>query len=94
MYGSQSTRILRQIVRITPYSMYSPVYYRAPSADYTMNGQQSDTYNIMLASLGTTPLKIIYAGRLEYARVCVFASSAGKRDMWRVTQGRPVDEFF
>jgi hypothetical protein len=32
---------------------------------------QSDTYNIMLASLGTIPLKIIYAGRLEYARVCV-----------------------
>jgi hypothetical protein len=28
-------------------------------------------YNIMLASLGTTPLKIIYAGRLEYACVCV-----------------------
>jgi hypothetical protein len=36
-----------------------------------MNGPQSDIYNIMLASLGTTPLKIIYAGRLEYARVCV-----------------------
>jgi hypothetical protein len=33
-----------------------------------MNGQQSDTYNIMLARLETTPLKIIYAGRLEYAR--------------------------
>jgi hypothetical protein len=42
-----------------------------------MNGPQSDTYNIMLASLGTTPLETIYAGRLEYARVCVFASSAG-----------------
>jgi hypothetical protein len=39
---------------------------------YTMNGPQSDTYNIILASLGTTPLKIIYAGRLEYARVCKF----------------------
>jgi hypothetical protein len=32
-----------------------------------MNGPQSDTYNIILASLGTTPLKIIYVGRLEYA---------------------------
>jgi hypothetical protein len=29
-----------------------------------MNGPQSDTNNIMLASIGTTPLKIIYAGRL------------------------------
>jgi hypothetical protein len=37
-----------------------------------MNGLQSDTYNIILARLGTTPLKIIYAGRLEYGRVCVF----------------------
>jgi hypothetical protein len=36
-----------------------------------MNGPQSDTYNIMLASLGTTPLKIIYAVRLEYAPTCV-----------------------
>jgi hypothetical protein len=35
-------------------------------------------YTIMLASLGTTPMKIIYAGRLEYAHVCVcvFATSA------------------
>jgi hypothetical protein len=43
-----------------------------------MNGPQSDTYNIMLASLGTTPLMIIYAGRLEYTHVCVcvLASSA------------------
>jgi hypothetical protein len=43
----------------------------------TMNEPQSDTCNIMWASLGTTPLEIIYAGRLEYAGVCVFASSAG-----------------
>jgi hypothetical protein len=35
----------------------------------TMNGPQSDAYNIMLARLGTT--------RLKYARICVFASSAG-----------------
>jgi hypothetical protein len=42
----RSTRILRQIVIITPLSL---VYYRLPwwSADYTMNGPQSDTYNIM-----------------------------------------------
>jgi hypothetical protein len=52
---------------------YSPAYYRTPwsTADYTINGPQSDTYNIMLASFGTIPLKIIYVGRLEYARVCV-----------------------
>jgi hypothetical protein len=56
---------------------------------------QSDNYNIMLASLGTTPLKIIYAGRLEYARVCVCLQVLqGKRDMWKSTQGRPADEFF
>jgi hypothetical protein len=57
---------------------------------------QRDTYNITLASLGTTPLrKIIYAGRLEYGRVCVCLQVLrGKRDMWRATQGLPADEFF
>jgi hypothetical protein len=59
-----------------------------------MNGPQSDTYSIMLMSFGTTPLKIFYAGRLEYARVCVYLQVLrGKRDMWRATQGRPADEF-
>jgi hypothetical protein len=56
-------------VIITP--LFTGLLLRAmKTADCTMNGPQSDAYNIMLASLGTTPLKIIYAGRLEYARVC------------------------
>jgi hypothetical protein len=52
-----------------------------------MNGPQSDTYNIMLASSGTTPLKIIYAGRLEYA-LCALTLQLlrGKREerQWRI----------
>jgi hypothetical protein len=78
-------------VIITP--LFTGLLPRARSADYTMNGPQSDTYDIMLESLGTTPLEIIYPGRLEYAHVCLQVLR-GKRDMWRATQGRPVDEVF
>jgi hypothetical protein len=57
------------------------MHHEDPQTIYDEWTAVSDTYNIMLASLGTTPLEIIYAGRLEYACVhvcvCVFASSAG-----------------
>jgi hypothetical protein len=66
----RSTRILRQIVVIMP--LFTGLLPHAMKIRRLYDEcRATDTYNIMLASLGTTPLKTIYAGRLEYARVCV-----------------------
>jgi hypothetical protein len=66
----RSTRILRQIVIITP--LFTGLLPHAMTIRRLYDEWTTERHLwYYVGELGTTPLKIIYAGRLEYACVCV-----------------------